>query len=158
MTNKIRPAALRLFSLLTLTTLLLSACSQAPDYTDSNGNSARFSDHHGKWLIINYWAIWCKPCIKEIPELNHLAAENPQKLVLLGVDFDGSQGEKLQDSIEKLAIDFPVLLLDPAPLLGYEVPKVLPTTLIFDPRGKLTHTLLGPQTADSLLAKLQAGN
>lgn len=157
MINKIRLTPL-LLCLVTITALLMNGCGETPDYTDSNGNSGRFSDHHGKWLVINYWAIWCKPCIEEIPELNHLAAENPQNLVLLGVDFDGSQGEKLQASIEKLAIGFPVLLTNPAPILAYEVPKVLPTTLIFDPQGRLAHTLIGPQTADSLLAKMETSN
>ena len=138
-----------LFFIFCLSTLLIS-CTKS-DYTDSNGASGNFGDHHGQWMIINYWATWCKPCIKEIPELNHFANTHTGKVVLFGIDFDGAQDEKLQQAITKLGIEFTVLNDDPANTLGYVRPTVLPTTLIFNPTGKLHRTLLGPQTAESLL-------
>ena len=126
------------------------SCTKS-DYNDRNGANGSFSDHHGQWMIINYWATWCKPCIKEIPELNHFANTHAEQVVLFGIDFDGAQDEKLQQAITKLGIEFTVLNDDPANTLGYERPTVLPTTLIFNPTGKLHRTLLGPQTAESLL-------
>ena len=101
--------------------------------------------------FFNYWAIWCKPCIEEIPELNHFAASKQGEVVLFGVDFDLSQGETLQQSMEKLDIRFPVLIDDPAGILGYDRPSVLPTTVVFNPAGQLHRVLLGPQTEQSLL-------
>ena len=138
-----------LFYILFLSSLLIS-CGQS-DYSDSNGVNGNFSDHHGQWMIINYWATWCKPCIKEIPELNDFANTHAEQVVLFGIDFDNAQGEKLQQAITKLGIEFTVLNNDPANILGYERPTVLPTTLIFNPTGKLHRTLLGPQTAQNLL-------
>ncbi len=137
-----------------LTITLLTSCGET-DYQDHQGNSGNFSDHQGKWMIINYWAIWCKPCIEEIPELNHFADKNSGKVVLFGVDYDGSQGEKLQQGINKLGISFPVLTADPATVLQYQRPSVLPTTLIFNPEGKLHRSLKGPQTEQTLLDALK---
>jgi thiol-disulfide isomerase/thioredoxin len=137
-------------SLLLLLFILLSACGK-PDFIDSKGNNGKFSDFHGRWLVINYWAVWCKPCIEEVPELNRLAIQEKKRVVVLGVDFTQSKNEKLEQSIEKLGIEFPVLTQDPSQLLDYDIPRVLPTTLIFNPQGKLHRTLLGPQTVASLL-------
>ena len=133
----------------------LNACDptvnhHADSYTDHEGNQARFSDYNGKWLVINYWAIWCKPCIEEIPEFNALAEDMKDKVVVMGVDFDGSMGETLATSIEKLNIKFTVLTQNPAQQLGFKEPQVLPATYIFNPQGSLHTTLLGPQTLESL--------
>ena len=51
----------------------------------------------GKVLIINNWATWCAPCRKEIPELNELASHHNEKLMVVGVNFDGSQDELLEN-------------------------------------------------------------
>lgn len=144
--NKSRRATL----LLPLLCLVLAACGPAPDYRDSHGNSGRFADFRGQWLVINYWATWCKPCIEEIPELNELAATYPDTLALFGVDFDKQQGEPLRQAIAKLGIAFPVLLEDPSGTLAFDYPQVLPTTYLIDPEGKLHKTLKGPQTLASL--------
>ena len=133
---------------------LLASCSK-PDYHDHLGGSGRFSDLQGKWMVINYWATWCKPCIEEIPELNQFAHEQADKVVLFGVEYDQHQGEKLQQNIAKLGIEFPVILNDPSTLLGFDKPHALPTTLVFNPQGELHKILKGPQTESSLLQAIQ---
>lgn len=133
-------------------TLLISCGSSdtGKNYIDSNSKRGNFDDHRGQWVVINYWATWCKPCIKEIPELNQFSKTQAQKVILFGVDFDNSQGEELKEKRDKLAIEFPVLTEDPAAILGFDRPAVLPTTLVINPQGELSATLLGPQTAHSL--------
>jgi thiol-disulfide isomerase/thioredoxin len=102
----------------------------------------------GQWVVINYWAIWCKPCIQEIPELN--ALDELPEVTVLGVNYDGAAAEELRQQIEQLDIAFEVLANDPASELGIDRPVVLPTTLILDPAGELRTTLVGPQTFESL--------
>ena len=126
--------------------LLLCAC----DNGSGNSGPTSLQDARGQWLVINYWAQWCKPCIKEIPELNRLAQDYPQ-ISVLGVNYDGASGEQLQQQIEKLGIAFANLDTDPAPELGLPRPMVLPTTLILTPQGEHSATLVGPQTTESLL-------
>jgi thiol-disulfide isomerase/thioredoxin len=107
------------------------------------------------WTFINYWAEWCKPCIREVPELNALDARDGYRV--LGVNFDGESGAELAAQEDKLRIAFPTLEIDPAPRFDLERPAVLPTTLVVAPGGRLHRVLVGPQTIDSLIAATEAG-
>ena len=133
--------------------LLLMGCSK-PDFYDIHGAGMELSQLHEKALIVNYWATWCGPCIKEIPELNHLAETHVDKLTLVGINFDQPGGEEAIAQARKMKIEFPVLAGNPAIQLGVDTPAVLPTTYIFAPGGELVATLVGPQTEDSILAAL----
>lgn len=132
---------------------LLNACGKA-DYHTADGASGHFADLRGKWLLINYWAQWCKPCIEEIPELNRFHKEFSARATVLAVNYDNAQGEQLLQQIKQLHIELPVLQQDPSTQLGYPLPEVLPTTFVFNPEGKLTATLIGPQTVESLTAAI----
>jgi len=137
---------------LLLLCLLLAAC--APREQAAPGQLPRFEagDYRGSWVVINYWAAWCKPCIKEIPELNALDRE--EGVAVLGVNFDGTQGAELASQMDSLGIGFPVLLEEPLAAVGAPRPNVLPTTFLLNPEGKLAKTLVGPQTRESLLRAL----
>ncbi len=128
--------------------IALTACDGGST-TGTGGFS--LANYSGRWLVVNYWAEWCKPCIKEIPELNALDARYPQ-VAVLGVNFDGETGETLARQIDQLGIAFPVLEEEPSAVLGVKLPSVLPATFIFDPDGNLVHSLVGPQTLESLAA------
>jgi len=103
------------------------------------------------WTVINYWATWCTPCIKEIPELNEFDAERADVRVL-GVNFDGLDGEELAQEAAALGIRFALLPSDPSARLGFERPQVLPTTVIMSPGGQIEQILIGPQTVAQLNA------
>jgi thiol-disulfide isomerase/thioredoxin len=133
--------------------VILNACGKA-DYYTADGASGRFADLRGKWLFINYWAEWCKPCIKEMPELNNFQHQFNTSATVLGVNYDGASGDQLQQQIKKLQIEFGVLQQDPAIPLGYQRPDALPTTFVFNPQGKLTAMLVGPQSAETLAAAM----
>ena len=133
--------------------ICLSACAKA-DFVDADGNGYSLANLHGKYVFVNYWATWCAPCIKEIPELNKLNKEHADDLIILGVDFDQVEGEELKKEIAKMNITFPVFAREPSKLLGVKIPQVLPTTYVFDREGKLKATLVGPQTEASLLARI----
>lgn len=126
-------------------TLALGACG--------GGNGAAdpidLDQLRGQWVVINYWAQWCKPCIKEIPELNKLDRQY-QQVTVLGVNYDGVSGQELEQQLARLGITFATLGADPAGQLGVPRPVVLPTTLILGPDGQLSATLMGPQTLESL--------
>jgi thiol-disulfide isomerase/thioredoxin len=126
--------------------LALIGCSDAQDAAPGTLDLERL---RGQWVVINYWAEWCKPCIKEIPELNALD-QRYTAVTVMGVNYDGLSGEELQGQAQALGIEFRLLTSDPAPQLGVARPVVLPTTLILDPQGQLTETLVGPQTLESL--------
>ena len=108
----------------------------------------------GQWVVVNYWAQWCTPCIKEIPELNRLD-QDYTGVTVVGVNYDGTNGEELELQRQKLGVTFASLESDPAAQLGIPRPAVLPTTLILDPTGRLVATLIGPQTLASLVQATQ---
>ena len=103
----------------------------------------------GKWVVINYWARWCKPCLKEIPELNELNSRY-DSMTVLGVNYDGVTGDELAEQTQQFGVEFVSLGEDPAALLQTPRPVVLPTTIILNPAGAVVQTLVGPQTLESL--------
>lgn len=143
------------FSALLLSCVLLGACGK-PDYHTLDGQSGRFAELQGRWVLINYWADWCEPCIKEIPELNLFAQRFGDQVAVFAVNFDGAQGDKLQQQVARLKFAIPVLLEDPAARLGYQRPEALPSTFVFSPDGKLKQVLQGEQTVATLSAAIDA--
>lgn len=129
--------------------LLLVACSEPSVNTGNTRDRLDLAAFEGRWVVVNYWAKWCKPCIKEIPELNALESTYPQ-VAVLGVNYDGAQGPELDQQLQDLGVAFPTILQDPSAMFGIRLPSVLPTTLILNPSGELVHTLVGPQTLESL--------
>lgn len=140
-----------------LLSLLLSACDSV-DYVTLDGAGGQYDDWRGRWVLVNYWAEWCKPCIEEIPELNHFQKLHGDVAQVFGVNFDGGPKERQQQQAEALQIGFPVLLEDPAPASGWERPKALPTTIVIDPEGRIRAQLQGPQTLADLRAAIGLGS
>jgi thiol-disulfide isomerase/thioredoxin len=139
--------------------LALAACgreSAAPVAPAAPAGDPLAQAHH-EWLLINYWAEWCKPCLEEIPELNAFAREHATRARVLMVNYDGVQGEQLQAQAQRLGIETTLLDSDPAARFGYQRPQVLPVTYVIAPGGRVHGTLIGPQTVDSLLAAIEGG-
>jgi len=137
------------FSIFTL--LFLFACSK-PDYELFEGPKGNKSDFLGKWLVVNYWADWCPPCIKEMPELESFYNQNENKVLVLAYNFDRLEGSDLKNQILRFKVNVPSILNDPGVLFGWNTPPSLPATYIINPEGILVETLIGPQTKDSLEA------
>jgi thiol-disulfide isomerase/thioredoxin len=150
---------MRVFRSLFLLILLgLSACEQADVVELADGGRVPFEQWEGRWLIINYWAEWCAPCRKEIPELNLLHSERAATgAVVLGVNYDGLTGETLAELVDEMGIEFPVLIEDPRTRWGVEQPAVLPSTIIVTPSGELSDVLVGPQHYEDLIRVISAG-
>ena len=129
--------------------LILSACAK-PDYELFEGSKGNKSDFLGKWLVVNYWADWCPPCIKEMPELESFYDQHSNKALVLAYNFDRLEGEELKGQIKRFKVNVPSILTDPGLLFGWDVPSSLPATYILTPEGNLVEKLIGPQTKGSL--------
>ena len=140
---------LRFFLLTLLSTIFLSACSE-PDYQMFNGSSGNIENLKGKWLVVNYWADWCPPCIKEMPELSAFYNDNKERVTVFAYNFDRLEGEELQQMLIRFKVEVPSILSDPGELFGWEAPPSLPTTYIIDPQGNMKVMLVGPQTKEKL--------
>lgn len=134
---------------LSLLGLSLLACSRQPELEDLSGNITRLKDYQGKWLIVNYWAEWCYPCRKEIPELNAFYKRHHGiDAEVVGINFDGLPKKKLQGLKKRWKISYPILVREPNFNIG--VVENIPATFIFSPEGKLVKSLLGPQSEAKL--------
>lgn len=138
-----------IFSLF-LTLFALNGCQKAKDFEFLDGRAASIGDFKGKWLIVNFWAEWCAPCIEEFPELNKLSAEHLD-IEVIGVSFDKYSNTELQALVDKLQIGYPVIASEPMPYLPMARPQSLPANYIVTPQGEVLGPLLGAQSRESLL-------
>jgi thiol-disulfide isomerase/thioredoxin len=146
-----------------LTVSALAACGKKEtppgtvDFTvqDLNGNRVSLSEYHGKTVLLNIWATWCKPCIHEIPDLKAIYEEHKgNDLVVLGVLLESGSPDKAKPAVEALKINYPVWYGDDAFARQFEV-QAFPTTVIIDKEGRIVRTMIGMQTRERFLRALR---
>jgi len=131
---------------------LLVACSsssQKPVLKTLDKQQVNFAQLDNKRVLVNYWADWCAPCKKEIPELNAFQKAHPDILVL-GVNFDGVSEAEQRALVEKNHIAYQSLADDPSEALGLEDIPAIPVSFVFNRQGELVETLYGEQTQAKL--------
>ena len=118
---------------------------------DIQGQNISFSSLKGKWVLINYWAGWCKTCVAEIPEFNRFYRKHQRdQVALFAVNYDALPSQEQSHLIQKLNIQYPSLRSDPAFALGLGDIVGVPVTFVFNPQGELVNTLYGGQDVSSL--------
>ena len=134
--------------------VVLSACQtkEKVQLTDNQGKQYLLPGIKQKYVVINFFAPWCKPCYEEIPSLNAFAKKYSNDVLVLGVDFDESKAQDLQDKITSMGIAFPVLANNPSAVLGISDIRGLPATFVLNQSGKVIKVLYGEQTVKSLAA------
>jgi thiol-disulfide isomerase/thioredoxin len=135
-----------------LSLFLLSASAQAEpvDFTlpDVAGVKHNLSDYRGKWVVVNYWATWCPPCLMEIPELVDFHEDHKGRdAVVLGVNFEDISLSGLKQFSEEYFMNYPVLQTKPAPNSALGPIPGLPTTYLVSPTGEVVARQVGPVTA-----------
>ena len=121
-----------------------------------HGDEVRLSDLRGKWVVLNYWATWCAPCRKEIPELSALN-EARDEIIVLGLAYEDTDIENFDEFLEEFDPSYPLLLVDVyAPPEPFGAPRVLPTTIILNPQGHPVKTFLGPVTREDIESFIDA--
>jgi len=133
----------------------LSAQAEPAEFTllDVQGVKHNLSDYRGKWVVVNYWATWCPPCLTEIPELVDFHEERKDKdAVVLGVNFENISLNALKQFSEEYFMSFPVLRSTPGPDSALGPIPGLPTTYLVSPEGEVVARQVGPVTAELIAA------
>ena len=113
-------------SLFILLALLTIGCSNN-DIKVFQGQNTNLDKLNDSWIVINYWADWCAPCIKEIPELVDFANKN-KDIKVFAFNYDQLEIEDLKPIIKKFGVEVPSLITHPRDIWGIETPPILPAT------------------------------
>ena len=117
-------------------------------FTDINGKTHNIADHKGKTIILNFWASWCAPCIKEFPNLLKAAQSNKDNVILIALSSDLDESA-IHKFISKINLDFTapniLIALDKGQAITAKTFNTfkLPETLIIDQNQNLRHKLIG---------------
>ncbi|MDP2111594.1 MAG: TlpA disulfide reductase family protein [Thiobacillus sp.] len=124
---------------------LASSWVQAADFkvTDTNGKTHTLSGYKGKWVLVNYWATWCPPCLEEIPDLIALHGNKKNNLVVIGVAMDYRNAKQVTDFADGLLVDYPIVLGTPRVVRQIGPVQGLPTTYLYNPEGKMVAQQVG---------------
>lgn len=118
----------------------------------ANGETARtFADWRGKGLVVNFWATWCPPCVKEMPALDRLgAALGAHGIDVLAISADREGAPVVQRFYERNQISGLAVLIDRMSKVGRALTILgLPTTVLFDASGREVGRVLGTAEWDS---------
>jgi thiol-disulfide isomerase/thioredoxin len=105
---------------------------------DLKGNPAALSDFKGKFVLVNLWATWCQPCLKEMPSLVSLQTQLGPTLTVVAVSEDRGAPDVISSFIEKMGLDKLKVYLDPkgAATQAFAA-RGLPSSFLIDPDGKV---------------------
>ncbi len=111
---------------------------------DLQGRTVRFGTLRGKVVLLNFWATWCPPCLKEMPAMERLhQAYKDRGLMVLGLSQDQASADKVRAFVDKLQVTFPIWH-DRDGLVGrqYSIPGV-PTSYLIGADGRIAYRALG---------------
>ena len=129
----------------------------ALDVATLDGKPWRLADRRGRWVVVNYWATWCGPCLKEMPELSALDAMR-EDVEVIGLAYEDTTPAELQAFLRKHPVVYPVAVVDVYdPPAAFDAPRGLPTTWLIAPDGRVARHFLGPVTAADLEAAIAKG-
>ena len=129
---------------------LIALSAQAFTLTDTNGKTHRLADYKGKWVLVNFWATWCPPCLEEIPDLIALHENQKNNLIVIGVALDYRDAKQVTDFAQSMQVSYPIVLGNPK--LTSQIGPVdgLPTSYLYNPAGKLVAHQVGAVTKEAV--------
>ncbi|MGB0132270.1 MAG: TlpA disulfide reductase family protein [Dokdonella sp.] len=115
-----------------------------------DGKTFDLASKRGEWVVINYWATWCAPCIAEMPELSAFI-KGHKDVSGIGLAYEDTERQEIIDFLAKRPVDYPIAQIDvDDPPADFATPRGLPTTYLIAPDGSVAKRFLGPITEKDL--------
>ncbi len=123
-------------------------------WRDESGKTIDFDSFRGKVTLINFWATWCGPCKRELPDLIALSKEMADKNVkVLGISTDRGSNviEEVRSFVAEYGISFQIVISNEDIEEAYGNVRVIPTTFLIDADGKIAQTMVGIRSKQQLI-------
>jgi peroxiredoxin len=119
--------------------------SAAPDFNlkDVHGKTIHLADYKGKVVVLNFWATWCPPCRKEIPDFMELQSQFGSKIQFIGVALDDEGLAKVKPFVDANNISYPIVIGDKLTVDKYGDMSAIPVTFVIDKNGKIAARYVG---------------
>jgi thiol-disulfide isomerase/thioredoxin len=135
-------------------TALPDAYADAPPLTDASSRVSNLSAYRGRVVLLNFWATWCVPCLKEMPDLNRVyAGLDPKRAVVVGVAADNVP--EVAAFVQKLGVRYPIYAGDPDKVFMWSarlgnVAEGLPYSVLLDAAGKVRWSKSGGRITEQV--------
>lgn len=129
--------------------------SQRSDFETVSGQGYQWSELQGQWTVINYFAPWCAPCLREMPELNAFSQNLPEDTLIFAINYDRQTSTQITEMANKYTIEVPIIFASENTVLPMEKPPYLPATFIVGPEGKVVYTIMGEVSEQELRERIQ---
>lgn len=111
---------------------------------DLHGRTLRLSDYKGKVVLLNFWATWCPPCRKEIPDLIKMQREYRRDgLQVIGITYPPERKDRVRGFVKRLRINYPVTFGSKKTKFLFDQSETLPITIIIDRNGDIREVIEG---------------
>jgi len=120
---------------------------------DIEGNVHTDESTKGKYLVINFWATWCPPCLKEIPAFVEFYEKNSDRVEILGLDYEQADKKTILEFTDTFMVNYPIILFDDkngSQFTNFGDVFGMPTTYIYDPEGRLVDFRMGEIDIETL--------
>ena len=115
-----------------------------------DGKTYDLASHRGQWVVVNFWATWCAPCLQEMPELSALHAMR-SNVEVVGLAYEDIELDEMQAFLKEHPVAYPIAIIDTfSPPKDFATPRGLPMTYLIAPDGKVARQFLGPVNAQEI--------
>lgn len=118
--------------------------------TDSHGKQHSLAGYKGKWVLVNFWATWCPPCLEEIPDLVALHENKKNNLVVIGIAMDYQDPKQVIEFADQMMVSYPIVLGDYKMAAQIGRLNGLPTTYLYNPDGEIVAYNVGALTRSAV--------
>jgi thiol-disulfide isomerase/thioredoxin len=134
-----------------------SAANKAPDFTLplSNGGELKLSEYKGKIVVLDFWATWCGPCRKGIPDLIEIQKKYKDKVAIIGISLDTDTKSDVVPFIKRYGINYPVVYGNSEVVRAYGNIQAIPTSFIVDQNGDVVDTHVGLVDKSVYISKIE---